>query len=122
MKPIIKADGVPTICKRELPATKKLRRETDTAANSQDTQNKGKSPKNFNCLCFISRIHVKILCSLCFHYSSAGRNPLYTKSCSLRNLTLTMHSRCCFFEVLVIQCQNSIKDILLRSHSAAMFT
>ncbi len=91
MKPIIKADDVPTIFKRELPATKNLRRERNTAANSQDTQDKGKSPKNFNCLCFISRIHVKILCSLYFHYSSAGRNPLNTKSCSLQNLTLRYH-------------------------------
>jgi len=46
MKPIIKADDVPTIFKRGLPETKKLRRETDTATSSQDTQNKGKSPKN----------------------------------------------------------------------------
>ena len=33
-----------------------------------------------------------------------------------------MYSRPCFFEVLVVQCQNSIKYILLRSLSAAMFT
>ena len=32
----------------------------------------------------------------------------------------TTHSRSCFFEVLVVQCQNSIKYILLRSPSAAM--
>ena len=38
------------------------------------------------------------------------------------NLTLTTHSRSCFFEVLIVQCQNSIKYILLRSLSAAMFT
>ena len=30
------------------------------------------------------------------------------------NLTLTTHSRSCFFKVLVVQCQNSIKYILLR--------
>ena len=55
------------------------------------------------------------------------------KNCSMRssyrlehvktwNLTLTTHSRSCFFEVLIVQCQNSIKYILLRSLSAAMFT
>ena len=38
------------------------------------------------------------------------------------NLTLTTHSRSSFFEVLIVQCQNSIKYILLRSLSAAMFT
>ena len=38
------------------------------------------------------------------------------------NLTLTTHSRSCFFQVLIVQCQNSIKYILLRSLSAAMFT
>ena len=38
------------------------------------------------------------------------------------NLTLTTHSRSCFFEVLIVQCQNSIKYILLRSLLAAMFT
>ena len=46
MKPIIKAYDVPTIFKRGLPTTTKLRSETDTAATSQDTQDKGKSPKN----------------------------------------------------------------------------
>ena len=38
------------------------------------------------------------------------------------NLTLTTHSRSSFFEVLIVQCQNSIKYILPRSLSAAMFT
>ena len=38
------------------------------------------------------------------------------------NLTLTTHSRSCFFEVLIVQCQNRIKYILLRSLSVAMFT
>ena len=38
------------------------------------------------------------------------------------NLTLTTHSWSCFCEVLIVQCQNSIKYILLRSLSAAMFT
>ena len=38
------------------------------------------------------------------------------------NLTLTTHSRFWFFEVLIVQCQNSIKYILRRSLSAAMFT
>ena len=38
------------------------------------------------------------------------------------NLTLTTHSRFCFYEVLIVQCQNSIKYIFLRSLSAAMFT
>ena len=38
------------------------------------------------------------------------------------NLILTTHSLSCFFEVLIVQCQNSIKYILLRSLSAAMFT
>ena len=38
------------------------------------------------------------------------------------DLTLTTHSRSCFFEVLIVQCQNSIKYILLRSLSAAMLT
>ena len=38
------------------------------------------------------------------------------------NLTLTTHSRSSFFEVLIVQCQNSIKYILLRSLSVAMFT
>ena len=43
----------------------------------------------------------------------------HVKTC---NLTLTTHSRSWFFEVLIVQCQNSIKYILLRSLSAAMFT
>ena len=38
------------------------------------------------------------------------------------NLTLTTHSQSCFFEGLIVQCQNSVKYILLRSLSAAMFT
>ena len=46
MKPITKADDVPTIFKRGLPTTTKLRSETDTTATSQDTQDKGKSPQN----------------------------------------------------------------------------
>ena len=46
MKPIIKADDVPTIFKRRLPTTTKLRSEMDTAETSQNTQDKGKSPKN----------------------------------------------------------------------------
>ena len=46
MKPIIKADDVQAIFKRGLPTTTKLRSEMDTAATSQDTQDKGKSPKN----------------------------------------------------------------------------
>ena len=37
MKPIIKAN-VPTIFKRGLPETKKLRRETDTTPTSHDTE------------------------------------------------------------------------------------
>ena len=43
----------------------------------------------------------------------------HVKTC---NLTLTTHSRSCFFEVLIVQCQNRIKYILLRSLSVAMFT
>ena len=52
MKPIIKADDVLTIFKHGLQktttttTTERLRRERDTAAASQDTQDKGKSPKN----------------------------------------------------------------------------
>ena len=38
------------------------------------------------------------------------------------NLSLTTHSPSSFFEVLIVECQNSIKYILLRSLSAAMFT
>ena len=38
-------NAVPTIFKRGLPETKKLRCETDTAATTQDTQDKGKSPQ-----------------------------------------------------------------------------
>ena len=38
------------------------------------------------------------------------------------NLTLTTYSRSSFFEVPIVQCQNSIKYILLRSLSVAMFT
>ena len=38
------------------------------------------------------------------------------------NSTLTTHSRSCFFEVLIVQCQNIIKYIFLCSLSAAMFT
>ena len=34
------------------------------------------------------------------------------------NLTLTTHSRSSFFKVLIVQCQKSIKYILLRSPSA----
>ena len=45
MKPTIKTDAVPTMFKRGLPETKKLRRETDTAATLQDTLDKGNTPQ-----------------------------------------------------------------------------
>lgn len=42
-KKCIKAYAVPTIFKRGTPETKKLSRETNIAAASQDTQDQGKS-------------------------------------------------------------------------------